>query len=705
MILSEDYTTNIDDFLSIVSRETYLKKWQYKKHGGYYYYNVAASFDIETSSFYNSKFEKQAIMYVWQFCINGHCFIGRTWKQFLLFLYKLSEQLNINIKNRLIIYVHNLSYEFQFMRKYLTWIEFFATDDRNPIKICTDTGIEFRDSYILSGYSLAKTAEQLHTYKINKMVGDLDYTKIRTPETELTEQEIKYCLHDVLVVVAYIQEQIEEYNNNITKIPLTNTGRVRNYCRKCCFDGFSGNEKENKLKYKELMQSLTLEVEEYKLLKRCFMGGFTHTNFYHVGDTIKDVTSYDFTSSYPYVMLSELFPMGKGFNHEIKDYADYKELEKYYCMIFDIELIDISPKLWNEQPLSQSKCWQIENEIVNNGRVVYADRVLTSGTNIDLDIYLTFYNVKHCKIYNCYCYHKSYLPKNFLLSILKLYHDKTTLKGVQGKEIEYLHSKGMLNSCYGMTVTDIVQDDIIYTDTDEYQKIKNDYSEQIEKYNNNKSRFLFYPWGVFVTAYARRNLFTAIMNLGSDYIYSDTDSVKFINAETHKQYFDDYNNLVKLKLQRTAQVNNIDFNLFQPETIKGIKKLIGVWDYDGHYKTFKALRAKCYLYTTDDNIIHATVAGCGKNNITGYLEKQYKTEEEIYNHFSNGLIVPPDATGKLTHTYIDNEMVGSVTDYKGNTYNYDELSGIHLSKTAFEISLGSAFIKFLKGYKYMYTFN
>lgn len=702
MKLSEDYTTNIDAFILKLDTE-YELKYQFRKNGGCYYYNIPASFDIETSSFFNNG-KKQSIMYIWQFCFNGDCVIGRTWEDFLLLVYKLCKKLDISTEKRLLVYVHNLSYEFQFMRKYFNWVEFFAIDERTPIKICSENGIEFRDSYILSGYNLKKTGEQLHKYNIKKLTGDLDYDKIRTPKTELTDTEMMYCVHDVLVVVAYIQEQIEQYDNNITRIPLTNTGRVRTFCRNSCFNGFSGNKKENKEKYKNLMRSLTLEVDEYKLLKRCFMGGFTHTNFTHVGDLITDVTSYDFTSSYPYVMLSEKFPMGKGFRHPIKDINEYTDLEKCYCMVFDMELIGVSPKLWDEQPLSESKCWKIENPIVNNGRIVYADRVITSGTNIDLDIYRKFYNIEHCKIYNCYCYYKDYLPKNFLLSILKLYNDKTTLKGVSGKEVEYLHSKGMLNSCYGMTVTDIAKDNILYNSDDTYRKEPVNLNDEIAKYNSSKNRFLFYPWGIFVTAYARRNLFTAIINCGSDYIYSDTDSVKIINADRHIKYFEKYNKLVALKLQAVCNHYQLDNALFSPKTINGVKKPIGIWDFDGHYQYFKALRAKCYLYTDDSGELHATVAGCGKNNISEFLKKEYKTTDSIYEHFKNGLIVPANVTGKMTHTYIDDMVCGTITDYKGESYEYQELSGIHLSKAQFEISISSEFEHFLKGYKYNYVF-
>ena len=100
------------------------------------------------------------------------------------------------------------------------------------------------------------------------------------------------------------------------------------------------------------------------------------------------------------------------------------------------------------------------------------------------------------------------------------------MKGVQGKETEYLLSKGMLNSVYGMCVTDIVKDNAIYSDDDNWGFEKVDIDEEIQKYNDSKNRFLYYAWGIWVTAYARRNLWTGILAVGKDYIYSDTDSIK-----------------------------------------------------------------------------------------------------------------------------------------------------------------------------------
>lgn len=173
-------------------------------------------------------------MYEWTFGLNGRVMIGRTWDEWDTVLNRVQEVLGTYKDLRLIIYVHNLSYEFQFMRKHFEWIKVFAVDSLKPVYAVTTTGIEFRCSYLLSGYSLAKLSDQLTKYHVEKKVGDLDYSLLRHSGTELTPEEIGYCVNDVLVVMAYIQEKIIQ-DKGIHRIPITKTGYVRNFCRNSCF--------------------------------------------------------------------------------------------------------------------------------------------------------------------------------------------------------------------------------------------------------------------------------------------------------------------------------------------------------------------------------------------------------------------------------------------------------------------------------------
>ena len=202
------------------------------------WYNVPASFDIETSSFYQDDYHspenKRAIMYIWMFGIGDLVTYGRTWGEFKSFLTVLSTVLNLSSDCRLPVYVHNLPYEWQFIRKHFQWSEVFFLEDRKPVRARVG-GIEFRCSLKLSGgKSLANVARDLQHYKIEKKVGDLDYNLIRTPITPLTEKELGYCEYDIRCVNAYIAEKIQQ-DGDVTRIPMTNTGYVREYCRKACF--------------------------------------------------------------------------------------------------------------------------------------------------------------------------------------------------------------------------------------------------------------------------------------------------------------------------------------------------------------------------------------------------------------------------------------------------------------------------------------
>ncbi len=681
---------------------TISKKYNYHTKQSIEYLNLECSFDIETSSTY-VKDDKFSFMYLWGFGLgsNGeYLFYGRTWEELKIFLNELSNELGLGKNRILVCYIHNLGYEFQFMRKHFEWVNVFSVDERKPIKALSTLGIEFRDSYILSGYSLEKTAENLNNHTIEKLVGDLDYSLIRHEETEVTDEELKYLENDVLIILYYINEQLEIYGGKIQNIPLTNTGRVRTFVKdKCYYTENKSKYKSSKGKmrnYREIMERLTLEPEEYEKLKWSFMGGFTHANAYYTNKVLENVHSVDFTSSYPSVMLSEMYPMGKGFKPTkeeiLKNGYDYY-LNKFCCLI-GVVYTGLENKFYHDSYLSESKCKIKGEKLLNNGRVYKAEVVSTYLTDIDYWVMSKCYKWESVEIKDLTCYPKGYLPKPIIESVLELYQNKTKLKGIKGKEVEYLLSKGMLNSVYGMMVTDIVRDNIIYDD--EWRTEETDKIEEIEKYNNKRSRFLFYPWGVWVTAYARRNLWLGILHMKEDYIYSDTDSIKFMNKEKHIKFFNDYNKWVEQKQIATLEYYNLDTKLLYPKTIKGVTKVPGVWDYEGCYSRFKTLGAKRYLYE-EDNELYLTVAGLSKRNGIEYMKKVNNFDNtKVFEFFNDDMFIPEDETGKNTHTYIDREKTYKITDYQGKTKEVTSLSSIHLEKASYSLSLSQFYIDFYK---------
>lgn len=698
------------------------------------YYNIPCAFDIEVSSFYvydqrTLEKRKTACMYVWQFGIWNWVTTGRTWEEYKDLLDKLQVILDLDSHKILVCYVHNLAYEFQFLRKRFEWDRVFFLDVRKPVYAVSD-GIEYRCSYKLSSKSLAKVGEDLQRYKVKKMAGDLDYQLIRTPVSRLTPKELKYCENDIRVVLAYIMEKIED-DGNILKIPLTNTGYVRRHCREKCFSHFR--------RFKALMRELTLTPAEYRQLKQAFVGGFTHANARWVKRVIEWVRSFDFTSSYPAVMVLKKFPMSKGKLVGQLTMDQFKKYLKTKCCLIDVTFYGVKEKITFEHYISVSKCWNIKtgkdkerlHVEEDNGRVVCADALSMSITELDWDIIQKFYTVESFEIHRMMIYDKAYLPRDFILAILEMYKDKTRLKGVEGEEVLYMLSKNMLNSCYGMTVTDIVRDEVIFDNNDDdkpfdkkrFYKDEDAMKEKIDEYNNSFNRFIYYPWGVWVTAWARHNLFTAILECGEDYVYADTDSVKIVNPDKHMEYFKQYNDSVMEEIKQSAHDNKIDIAMFSPKTNEGEVKPIGVWDDDGEYRFFKTLGAKRYMYL-GWNDKHKewkwtlTVAGLHKRRGMEYIRKLYRekrwgerahnankrgrersisrmTIRDVFSEFSDELFVPSEYSGRLTHTYCDYEVAGEVVDYQGVKGRYHEKSFIHMEPSEYDLSISDAYELFL----------
>lgn len=734
MFRSEGVLCNsVDELLNAIGDDYEIKKkitYENKHKKITKYINLPCSFDIETSSF-EINGEKAACMYIWQFGINGYSCYGRTWEEFKTAMNKVREHFDLSSSRLLPVYVHNLSFEFQWLRSHVNFINVFAREKRSPMKAVTDDGFEYRCSYVLSGCSLEQTCKDLQKYKISKKVGDLDYDQLRTPVTPLTDKEIGYCVYDVYCVMNYIKEEMEHYENDITKIPMTKTGKVRLRLKKVCFG-------TNAKKYRQIMKGMKINgVEEYDMLKRAFQGGFTHASWLNCNITHINVYSNDFTSSYPTVLCAEPeFPIGTGEKIKIIDEHDLNERCKTHAIVFNIHFKGLRPKFKYEHYLSGSKCWfyNINNTGVylmecnekeikkymnvewNNGKIIRADELYTTITNIDWQIIRSTYEWDSVDFGKGYQYIKGYLPTEIVKTILELYEKKTTLKDIEEFASEYLLVKSDINSVYGDECMDIVSDEIVYM-TDKWDVDKSDPESQIESYNNDKNRYKFYPWGVFCTALARRNLWSGIIELCEDYLYCDTDSLKYTNYEKHKEYFDNYNKWITMKLEEACDHHGLDKTIVCPKTIKGKIKPLGVWDdesvklpesewyedEDGNVikaiyaRRFKTLGAKRYLVETwkDDRWeVKCTIAGVNKKKTSHWFNEDY---EHAFDKFDNFMTVPEEYSGRLISTYIDFEdmIEADVTDYLGNVWHMNKSTGINLSKSDYNLTLSPLYSELL----------
>ena len=676
--------------------KTYIVKYdpERKKKRKYEYWNVPCAFDIETSSFYQPDGSKAAIMYLWGFNFNGRSIYGRTWPEFLEVLEFIHDVLNTE-QIRLCCYVHNLPYEIGFMNRWFTWIETFCMADHKMVRGVCSLGIEFRCSLIENGKRLALLAEEIKENPVRKL-NTLDYKGLRHSKSPLTDLELMYQLNDVRVVANYIYEKSKTRTGGIPRILMTRTGYVRERYRKGTRESPDRNVKTH---YTNWMNILTMTLEEYCVLNTAFRGGHTHANSLWVNEVLYNVGSFDEISAYPAQFTKE-FPMSKGIHFDKLPDPIYL---KYYCCVFRWECWGFRRKKgYYDDLLSSSKCSTLEKPVINNGRVKAAEHLVTYITEVDLRTYAKFYEWDSDDISDVWVYKKGYLPKPLLEIMFDLYSKKTTLKGIEGMEDLLMLVKGDLNSTYGMMVTKILQEMIIFENY-EYKKEEQDDEKIIAKYNKDRKRFLAFVWGLYVTAFNREIIADAIAAVGKDFVYSDTDSVKILNPEQHMAWFEAYNERIRKQHEDCMKFHNLPMELCEPITQKGEKKLLGAFEYE-HGKPvqmFKTLGAKRYL-TYDHGKLECTVAGLGKKEGVQFIQENGKNVDEWFEFFTNDMSVPAEKTGKLTHTYIDHEIEGDLTDMYGITAHYYEKSCIHLEPAPYHLNLSKDFIRFLAGYEGSY---
>ena len=129
------------DFDIIESAETAKRKDGSKRGDRKTYKNLVCAFDIETTRIEEID---QSIMYIWQFQVDELCTVyGRTWDEYQTFLDGICAALG---DDYLVVYVHNLSYEFQFLAGIYPFktSEVFAVESRKVLKCEMYGHIEYR---------------------------------------------------------------------------------------------------------------------------------------------------------------------------------------------------------------------------------------------------------------------------------------------------------------------------------------------------------------------------------------------------------------------------------------------------------------------------------------------------------------------------------------------------------------------------------
>ena len=585
-------------------------------------------FDIETTNMIDRENNvKEAYMYHWQFSFNDIVIYGRKWKEFKYLINKIEKVNGFRDNVKMIVWVANLSFEFQYIRKWLHVTRLFAKEERQPLLVEHNGWLQFREALSISGGNLEHLAKDYCTTQ--KLVGDLDYSIKRNSCTLLTDKEKAYCENDVIILKEFSEYIFDKYIIPSRKIPMTKTGILR--------DEVKENIKDLK-KVNDIMMQLFPNEKEYRIcMNWLFRGGYVHSNVLHTGIMLYYVYSYDITSSYPAVMLhNDNYPVSKFAKKEIESESELRELCGKYAVYFIAEFTNIKNKTLHSIESRNKIIDYSKDAVFDNGRLVKASYIKVMMTDIDYKIYNMFYQWDEINITFCKYAKRGKLPNYLLITLSEEYTKKATLKK-QGKQetTEYMISKQKVNSFFGMCVTRFHFDNISY-ENDEWATTNDfDYLKEVSK------QFLSPFWGIWVTANARYNLLTNLHEIGEDVVYCDTDSLKFLNHEKHMNVFEKWNAKMVEINRKMCEERHLDFEIFQD---------LGCFDLDGKYEQMKTLGSKRYL-VKENGKYKATIAGLPKKVIPSLAEKGINP----FDLFENEMEIDIADSHKLTTCYNDNE--------------------------------------------------
>lgn len=628
-------------------------------------YNVICAFDIETSRMYIGD-KNPSIMYIWQFAFKApgqepKVLFGRTWDDFIQLLDMIKD---VKGKSALKIFIHNTKFEFAYLYSRIANTKHFFKENRYPLYFESD-GITFVDSLAYADNSLG-TFTRNYSVPHAKADGDLDYTVFRDGTTPLTEQEYGYCYNDVAGLCEAIECDLTYYGDNLATMSLTHTGHIRRDFKRAYNNNRSLQKKVNSIKE---------DFESYQLSRVAYSGGYAHANFLWSNQTVTAnkgamIKSFDIASSYPFQMVSRKYPMGKWMYGLPK--STPRLIEKGFACRIHLVMYYVALKdPLNPFPaLCKSKCMRGGTGVVeeDNGKVRYAEYYETVMTDIDYKRICKQYEFEPEFIEVAYTKY-DYLPKEYRDVILKYFGNKTKYKAdlkactddklKNDIESNLNNSKHLLNGGYGCIGTDPLKATIEF-ENGEYTKTKpteDDYNKAIKK------ACLHFPWAAWVTAWARdqwHDMSAGLTDLGATVLYGDTDSVKvYIPAELIDTA-DNYITTTNAKLQSIAEQAGgyCDYN--------GKRVYMGVWDDEGYYIKFRALRAKSYLgdFTKYGGKakLKLTCAGVNSRKGTEWLSKQ----KDPYSTYTWGLVFP--ASVATTNTEYGDDKNYTVT-YKGKEYH------------------------------------
>ncbi len=588
-----------------------------------------------------------AFVYHYQIMINGVYIYGRDFNKIVPLFAMLVKHIQENYPDtKLIIWVANLSYEWAFFKRQLASIgitKIFAKTERKILMVEMADCIEFRECIGLFGNSLAKIAK---TYtKTQKAKGDLDYNKIRTPETEITDTEEGYCYTDVKILDELSYIAFDMFTLKYLDIPLTGTGILRQDCKK--------KIKNIKWEYERNLKLMPENETIYNIFRQyLYAGGYAHSNVEFAGITLENVICADLKSDYPAQMNHKKFPSG-----ELLEITNLNECytDDNISYIGVVRLFGVNAKTAHTY-ISMNKIFNPKEEwvgcIFDNGRLIKGDNIVLVLNEVDLKAVELMYNIDKMVIERAWKFTKQSTIPKFLRDTMNEYYIKKEELGNSGykDKIEYIESKRKVNAVYGMTATRLYLNEYYFD-----EKEKDIKEREKTDYNTAREKVWLNPYiGYWTTSYARLIICYFCSKFPDAVVQYDTDSLYIRDCEQTKDILEE------------IEKYNINIRMTNHKTFDDRNMLnIGTWELSKPYKKFKGLGAKRYIVEKQDGTIKPTIAGCNSQSLVKYCNERGL---DVFNYFKHNMLLRCADSDKLTVDYYDGDiMLKKVTDYNGNT--------------------------------------
>lgn len=592
------------------------------------YYDTPAFLDTETSHNHD---EENPLGWVYQWCLelNNQYIIGRKPSELLTLFKQFIKDYELSETQRLVVYIHNASYDLAYLINYMYElsddVEILAINNHKIITLRAG-GLEIRCSLKLSNMSLALYGEKLEV-DTRKMVSAIDYDEIHYQDSKLTRVDWEYMINDVASLKECVLKDLEVNGDTVASVPLTSTGFVRRDCRNACRKDSTYRDK--------VFNDSRLNLEEYKMCKEEFAGGYSHGNRTLAGKTLRErngkkLKHRDFKSRYPATQQLGYVPQKfapyyiadtSGHERDAMSLAELLKLATEYCALARICFKNLKLKKEVTAPyISASKIvnysgYELYNESgakgTDNGKIIRASGLVVLTVNEhDLKWIVKQYDIESVRILRVEISERYRISQPISDTIQSYFKIKETLADGIFRD----KSKNKLNGIYGMFATDPIRTQYTYDrETLEWSSVKltDEYiEEKLEKYYKSRNSFLPYQQGLWTTSGSRDELFTLIADVigYENYIYSDTDSIFYYSDDEIEARIEEYNARIK-SLNEAREVGVLNR--------KGKMSYYGTFEdeeADDPLVAFRFLHSKCYATLQESGRFSVTVAGVTKDN-------------------------------------------------------------------------------------------